>query len=179
MIKAAIENETTVEYAMCHNLSETAKAEAYTQWEELLTYGYVSYCSLSSNFTSSLQCNSSIVDLFENCLKPIMGISKTYTADENAESDKYRDWSLIEEITWPGDTTTAPVGADWTISEPLRVLVTLELPWGEVVKDYGNGTMELEGFLPTVWKALTKATDIVYVGSCLIFDCLNKSYNKK
>ena len=34
----------------------------------------------------------------ENCVKSIMGISKTYTVDENAETDKYRDWSLIEDI---------------------------------------------------------------------------------
>ena len=149
----------------CISLDWTARASNKTQWNQVEKLFYVQNRALTTYYPEKYQANSDVTRLWNECLRPILGLDRVYSLSAAADDYGMFEWSGLSlddnTVVFSGNTTTVPLGALWKVSEPLTVLAWLIEPWGELIlpndTDTENyeGIVEVSGFLPTIWENIT------------------------
>ena len=109
----------------CNNLSQVPKASDEIVYKYLTQDFSIKSCSLSLNI--SVQCNTDIINFFNGCFKDLMGLNIAYTSSETSNDRSTSNWKFLSNVSnvkWtPGNTTTIPNGAQFSINNPLKVLI--------------------------------------------------------
>eukprot|EP01083_Nonionella_stella_P108554 315828_1 len=136
--------EAIADDSYCNDLSQSAQSAALDEYNDLTSAFSLSDCSLFGNFTASNVCDEAIITFYEECLSHYMGFD---TAQWTYSPSHAIEWSLVHD--------TVPIGAHFSRSNPLRVLVSIIEPWGTA-----DGLGGYDGFLPTLWAYLITAHDL-------------------
>ena len=91
-------NSTQIDHCTSIDLTARGNDAATNEWEQLESLFYVQNKVLTTDYLPNYQANSDIIRLWDECLRPILGLERVYSLSESADDYSMYVWNGISVV---------------------------------------------------------------------------------